>query len=248
MPIPRPPYPVIFGLLFARLLFAQSATLRGQITDESGAVIPGARVTLHGPSGTVKSTVADNNGTYSFAALVPGDYTVRASATELSLAQPAMVTLEAGSHSLNLVLRVASISEKLTVQDTSAPALTTDSSDNAGAVVLRGADLDALSDDPGRPGGRPAGAGGTFRRTQRRGDLRRRFQRRSTAAQGIDPRDPHQPESRSRRSTTNSVTARSKSSPSQAPTSIAGRRSGTSPTISGTRATLTPRQGAISAE
>ena len=40
------------------------------------------------------------------------------------------------------------MSEKVTVQDTSGPALTTDSSNNASAVVLRGADLDALSDNP----------------------------------------------------------------------------------------------------
>ena len=46
------------------------------------------------------------------------------------------------------MLTVASISEKVTVQDSSGPALTTDSSNNASAVVLRGADLDALSDDP----------------------------------------------------------------------------------------------------
>ena len=71
-----------------------------------------------------------------------------ASAPELSLAQPAKVTLRAGAHTLNLVLKVASLSEKVTVQDTSGPALTTDSSNNASAVVLRGADLDALSDDP----------------------------------------------------------------------------------------------------
>jgi hypothetical protein len=129
-------------------LLAQSATLRGQITDESGAIVPGASVTLNGPSGLLMTTSTDNGGVYTFATLVPGDYTVRAAAPELSLAQPAKVTLRAGAHSLNLVLKVASLSEKLTVQDTSAPALTTDSSNNASAVVLRGADLDALSDNP----------------------------------------------------------------------------------------------------
>ena len=134
--------------LFSHVLFAQTATLRGQITDESGAVIPGAKVTLSGPSGTVKSTAADNSGIYTFTTVTPGDYTVLASAPELSLTRPAKVTLRTGSYTLNLVLKVASLSEKLTVQDTSAPALTTDSSNNASAVVLRGADLEALSDNP----------------------------------------------------------------------------------------------------
>ena len=136
------------ALLFSQVLFAQTATLRGQVADASGAVIPRAKVTLHGDSGAVKSTVADNSGSYAFAGVAPGDYTVQASAPELSLAQPAKVTLLPGSQTLNLILQVASLSEKVTVQDTSAQALTTDSSSSAGAVVLRGADLEALSDDP----------------------------------------------------------------------------------------------------
>ncbi len=140
-------YTIALAFLFSQVLIAQTATLHGQITDESGAVIPGAKVTLTGPAGTAKGTVADNNGIYTFA-VTPGDYTVLASAPDLSLAQPAKVTLRAGARTLNLVLRVASLAEKLTVRDTSGPALTTDSSSNASAVVLRGGDLDALSDNP----------------------------------------------------------------------------------------------------
>src|ERR1035437_8252398 len=141
-------YALVIAFLFSQVLCAQTATLRGQVTDESGAVIPGAKVTLNGCSGAVKSTVADNNGSYTFAGVPPGDYTVQAAAPELSQAQPEKVTLRAGSQSLNLMLTVASISEKLTVQDASGPALTTDSSNNASAVVLRAAALAALADDP----------------------------------------------------------------------------------------------------
>jgi hypothetical protein len=139
---------LVTALLFSQVLLAQTATLGGQVTDESGAVIPGAKVTLNGPTGAVKSTVADHNGSYTFAGVPPGDYTVQATAPELSQAQPEKVALRAGAQSLNLMLMVASISEKLTVQDASGPALTTDSSSNASAVVLRGADLEALSDNP----------------------------------------------------------------------------------------------------
>ena len=139
---------LLIALLFSQVLFAQTATLGGQVTDESGAVIPGAKVTLNGPSGAVKSTVADHNGSYTFDGVPPGDYTVQATAPKLSQAQPEKVALRAGAQSLNLMLMVASISEKLTVQDASGPALTIDSSSNASAVVLRGADLEALSDDP----------------------------------------------------------------------------------------------------
>src|ERR1035438_4597869 len=94
------------ALLFSQVLFAQTATLRGQITDATGAVITRAKATLHGDSGALKSTVADNNGSYAFVGVTPGDYTVQASAPELSLAKPARMTLLPGSQTLNLTLQV----------------------------------------------------------------------------------------------------------------------------------------------
>jgi hypothetical protein len=129
-------------------LYAQTATLRGQVTDESGAVIPAAKVTLRGAPGGPKTTTADVSGSYVFAGLAPGDYTVQASAPELSQAQPSPISLKPGTQVLNLMLRVASMAEKVTVEENGAPAVSTESSNNASAVVLRGADLDALSDDP----------------------------------------------------------------------------------------------------
>ena len=129
-------------------LFAQTATLRGQVADESGAVIPEASVILSGSSGPVRATVADKSGSYAFAGVTPGSYSVEASAPQLRQAQPAKVTLKPGLQFLNLVLKVASLSEKVTVAENAAPALSTDSTSNASAVVLQGADLDALSDDP----------------------------------------------------------------------------------------------------
>jgi Carboxypeptidase regulatory-like domain len=139
---------LLVGLLLPCTLFAQTATLRGLVTDESAAVIPGARVALHAAAGAVKRTVTDSTGAYTFAGIAPGEYTVQASAPNLSQAQPAKITLQAGSQTLNLTLTVASLSERVTVADTSGPTLTTDSSSNASAVVLTGADLEALSDDP----------------------------------------------------------------------------------------------------
>ncbi|HEY1494814.1 MAG TPA: carboxypeptidase regulatory-like domain-containing protein [Candidatus Solibacter sp.] len=137
---------ILIFLIFSQALVAQTAALRGVVTDESGALVPGARVNLQGPA--AKRAVTDNAGAYTFPALTPGDYTVQASAPNLAQPQPVKVTLHAGPQVLNLTLAVAAISEKVTVADTSAPALTTDASNNASAVVLRGADLEALSDNP----------------------------------------------------------------------------------------------------
>jgi hypothetical protein len=134
--------------LMALPAFAQTAILRGQVTDESGAVIPAAKITLSGPGGLSRFTVADNDGTYSFAGLPPGAYTVLASAPELTLREPANVSLSSGAQILNLMLNVVAEKQQVTVQENIGPTISTDAANNASAIVLRGADLDALSDDP----------------------------------------------------------------------------------------------------
>ncbi len=137
---------VLVLALAAAPLFAQTAALHGRVTDESGAIVPGATVTLAGPGGARNGAV-DSAGAYVFTALAPGAYTVQAAAPSLWQA-PLRISLRAGSRTLDLVLRVASREEKLTVQENTGPSVTTDAAGNASALVLRGSDLDALSDDP----------------------------------------------------------------------------------------------------
>jgi hypothetical protein len=139
----------LFAVLFVPNLHAQTATLRGQVADESGAVVPGATVTLSGPAGKIRTSNSDEKGAYAFVGVQPGNYSVEASAPQLKQLQPASIKLQPGAAQvLNLTLKIASMSEKVTVREDSAPVLSTESSNNASAVVLRGADLDALSDDP----------------------------------------------------------------------------------------------------
>jgi len=130
-------------------LFGQGqATLRGQITDQTGGVVSGAKVTLQGATGLVKTAIATKDGSYSFADLPPGDYTVEASAPDLALAEPVTVRVNSGVQTLNLQLSVVAVKEEVSVQEDSAPAVNTDAASNASATVLRGTDLDALSDNP----------------------------------------------------------------------------------------------------
>jgi Carboxypeptidase regulatory-like domain len=58
---------------------AQTGSLRGQVTDQNGAIVVGAKVTARGPSGQAKSSTSDSSGFYSFANLPAGDYTLEAS-------------------------------------------------------------------------------------------------------------------------------------------------------------------------
>src|SRR5438034_3672897 len=68
---------------------AQTGSLRGQVTDQNGAVVAGAKVTVKGSSGVTKTTTTDKTGSYSFTGLPAGDYEVQASAPNLELAEPA---------------------------------------------------------------------------------------------------------------------------------------------------------------
>ena len=135
-------------LLITAPVFAQIATLRGQVTDESGAIIPGATVKVNGPNGLIKAVTTGSDGSYSFAGLMPGKYTVLASAPDLAMAQPAKVTLSGGVQALDLQLKVASTVQQVTVQENAGPGVTAEAANNASALVIRGDDLQALSDDP----------------------------------------------------------------------------------------------------
>ncbi|HYL36782.1 MAG TPA: carboxypeptidase-like regulatory domain-containing protein [Bryobacteraceae bacterium] len=139
-------------LTLAAALYGQppSGTLHGVITDESGAVVPGARVTISNAAGPVKSAASRNDGSYSITGLTPGNYFVQASSPGLAQNEPANADFSGGLQSveLNLQLRVSLEKQEVTVQENPGPSVSVDPAQNAGALVLRGADLDSLSDDP----------------------------------------------------------------------------------------------------
>ena len=140
--------PLVAILSLAPAAFAQTAALRGQVTDETGALIPKATVTLQGPGGIVLAAITDDKGAYVFPALAPAEYLVTGSAPQLITPQPVKISLTSGSTTLNLQLKVLATAQRVTVEDTAGPAVSTEASNNASATVLRGSDLQALSDDP----------------------------------------------------------------------------------------------------
>ncbi|HTW64404.1 MAG TPA: carboxypeptidase regulatory-like domain-containing protein [Bryobacteraceae bacterium] len=141
---------LFFLLTILPAMFAQStATLHGVVTDESGALVPGATVTVSNTAGPVKSATAGNDGAYSVTGLAPGKYTVQASSPGLQQTQPTAVDLTtAPSVEANLQMSVVAEKQEVTVQENAGPQVSVDPSQNAGALVLRGEDLKALSDDP----------------------------------------------------------------------------------------------------
>src|SRR5262245_61469711 len=70
---------LLFGLIFSGFSFAQikSATIVGTVTDPSGAVVPGAEITVTDQGTNVASTtVSDKSGAFTVPYLQPGIYTV----------------------------------------------------------------------------------------------------------------------------------------------------------------------------
>ncbi len=123
-------------------------TLRGQVTDPSGAFVSGATVLLTTPSGASMDTTTNKSGIYEFKDLAPGKYQVKAVAQGFALYSNAGVTVSAGQiTSLNIALELAEQQEKVEVQSTTTQ-LDVNPSNNANSIVLQGKDLDALSDDP----------------------------------------------------------------------------------------------------
>jgi protocatechuate 3,4-dioxygenase beta subunit len=56
-------------------------TLQGVVADPSGAVIPGASVTLSSGANVAKSAESDANGKYVIPAVRPGKYTLKVTST-----------------------------------------------------------------------------------------------------------------------------------------------------------------------
>ena len=127
-----------------------AGVLHGVVTDESGALVPGATVTVSNAAGAVKSATAGSDGTYSVSGLAAGTYAVQASSPGLQQLKPASVEMRGGTQTATADLRLSVAAEKqeVTVQENAGPQVSVDPSQNAGALVLRGTDLQALSDDP----------------------------------------------------------------------------------------------------
>ncbi|HZU25354.1 MAG TPA: carboxypeptidase regulatory-like domain-containing protein [Bryobacteraceae bacterium] len=139
---------VCLALLLLSAMALGQATLRGVTTDPSGSRVPGAIVALTGPKGESKSTKSGDDGAYVVSGLELGQWTVQATAPGLAMPRGATIVLHAGSQVLNLQLELTEHTEQVAVQDAPGATVSVEAANNASALVLRGHDLEALSDDP----------------------------------------------------------------------------------------------------
>jgi hypothetical protein len=138
----------ILALSLAGAAAAQTGGIRGAVMDETGAVIPGATVTATGPGGS-RTVTSGDDGTYAFQGLAAGEWTVVATSPGLRQLQPVKVKVGEGVQAAaNLTLSVVLENQQVTVKETEGPAVSVNPEANAGALVMTGDDLKALSDDP----------------------------------------------------------------------------------------------------
>ncbi|HVU45261.1 MAG TPA: carboxypeptidase regulatory-like domain-containing protein [Terracidiphilus sp.] len=138
---------LLCSLVFPSLVAAQTGALRGTVLDPSGAAVPGASVTLTLGSQS-QHTKSGADGGYVFRSLAPGNYAVTVTAQGFAQLRVPSVSIAAGaSRSLNLPLSIAVEQQQVTVEDQNQQ-IGVSSDQNASQTVLKGSDLDALSDDP----------------------------------------------------------------------------------------------------
>ena len=135
----------ISGLVSAQ---QRAGSLRGQVLDELGGAIVGASVTVIDGKGVEKSVVTNDAGTYTINGLAPGKYTVRAINADFAMSETPDVEVVSGkAQTFDITLKVAIEDQKVTIAADNRE-LSTEPENNAGAVVLKGEDIDALPDDP----------------------------------------------------------------------------------------------------
>ena len=147
----RTAYGFLFLFLFLpALLFAQTPnpSLQGQVLDSSGAAVPGLPVTVVGPAGAKVVAQTDEQGKYVFRTLPPGAYTLTITLKGFEdFVKPGIVVARGQSPVVNARLSVATEKQQITVTDTTTK-VSVNPDENASALVIKGKDLEALSDDP----------------------------------------------------------------------------------------------------
>jgi len=126
-----------------------SVVIRGHISDPTGALIPGAKITVTNAAGaSIATATADSGGAYEIRGLQPGTYIVKADYNGFASFQSPSIILTAGqSKRVDISMAIEVEQQSVVVTDDS-PTVNIEAAGNSNSIVLKGKDLDALSDDP----------------------------------------------------------------------------------------------------
>lgn len=140
---------VIAFAFWGAALYGQTggAALRGQVTDPSGAAIPGASVIMTPANGSPIVAQSNGQGMYEFKNVAAGKYTLTVSASGFTLYENDNVIAADQPLRLNVSLNIEVETQKVQVSE-NAPTVDVNPTNNAGAITISGKELEALPDDP----------------------------------------------------------------------------------------------------
>ncbi len=141
---------ILAASFLAAMLFAQSGevSLRGQVTDPSGAIVPAITITVIGPDGAAQEVQTNAEGRYIFRNLPPGTYTVLIRVKGFADFEKAGVVIAPGQPQVVDAALVLFLEKQEVRVEGESPGVSVSPTSNVGALVLKGADLNALSDNP----------------------------------------------------------------------------------------------------
>lgn len=139
---------VLFFVASAALAQNNTGTLRGRVTDPSGAVVVGAEVYVTPASGQPITAVTNREGVFEVRGLAAGKYKLQATAQGFALFEKDDVDVKAGQVKESDIRLVIEASKQQVQVNASAPTLDVNPASNAGAIDLKGKDLESLPDDP----------------------------------------------------------------------------------------------------
>jgi hypothetical protein len=128
---------------------ASAGTIRGTVADPTGAVIPNATVVALTTAGKVAAkTTSDAGGAFTIHGLPPGTYSITATAPGFAAFSVPNIVVAAGqTRTVNPSMQIAMEKQEVQVQAENTT-IGTNPDENANAVIIKGDDLNSLSDDP----------------------------------------------------------------------------------------------------
>jgi hypothetical protein len=124
-----------------------ATTVHGVVTDPDNALIPGATVTLTPTKGKAIVVQSGSDGTYTVHGVAPGTYSITVTMNGFAtfVRQNIRVANQAQAIDVKMSLEVNTQQIQVTAQSAQ---VSVDADSNASSTVIKGKDLDALSDDP----------------------------------------------------------------------------------------------------
>lgn len=120
--------------------------IRGEVTDQLGALVSRASVTVINANGSPRTTQTNQEGQFTVSGLRTGKYSIVVAAQGFARYEDSDVQVAPRQVTTLAIKLAVTVSAQVTVDNQQA--INTDPEANASATILRGSDIKALPDDP----------------------------------------------------------------------------------------------------